>query len=238
MVWRPVGHLGFREIVLSHIQHLESKYFLEPGMYMQSVRPNARDGICSTHFFILLHMYFICAKEKEISSWFSWYHIVSTYYFYSRCSNLSADPFDICPPQIPIQYQIVYPPIRLQNLTVQYEYHMLFLENPGSLRYHQFRHKWESTRLNISIRFWYLPIGTILIALNTAHCDSIMNRSTECEFSASTVQRKVCSKDEWYWSRIFILFLLAMLSISWATFSTMFLTCVLLSGHDSVVWLP
>lgn len=64
----------------------------------------------------------------------------------------------------------------------------------------------------------YLPRGTIFSALNKDHCDSIIKRSAECAFSASTVHRNVCSNAEWYWSRIFILFLLAILPRSWAIF--------------------
>lgn len=57
-----------------------------------------------------------------------------------------------------------------------------------------------------------------------------------CALSASTVHRNVCSNAEWYWSRIFNLFLLAILPRS--IFRTIFLVLLLLSKHDSVVWLP
>jgi hypothetical protein len=52
--------------------------------------------------------------------------------------------------------------------------------------------------LHASMTFWYLPSGTIFTALNAAHPDSTIKRSTECAFSVSTVQRKVCSNAEWY----------------------------------------
>jgi hypothetical protein len=40
-------------------------YILKPGMYMQGVRPNARDGTSSLYLYTFAHVFHMRQREKD-----------------------------------------------------------------------------------------------------------------------------------------------------------------------------